>query len=320
MSIYRKVEVRLWGDEKFRCLSPIPPCAQGLWIFMITGPHTSSIPGLFRAGRASMAEELGWEVEDFDEAFQEVFDKGMAKADFKARLMWIPNAIKHNKPASPNVVTSWGREFDLLPECDLKLEAYEHLKASIHALGEAYGKAFDKAFRKPSEKALPKTCPNQKQKQKQKQEQEPPYPPQGGSAGCDENEKPTPTPAASLSIELRKHGVQCQPADPRVIALAEQGIDIETAKAACEQAAQSKPGERIGIGYVIKILERWAAEAKKIDVKGAEKKRTPPDSWWTSDAGIDRKGRELGLQPKPMESYPDYKNRIFEEIRKREAA
>lgn len=135
-----------------------------------------------------------------------------------------------------------------------------------------------------------------------------------------ENEKTTPTPAAALSIELRKHGVQCQPADPRVIALAEQGIDIETVKAACEQAAQSKPGERIGIGYVVKILERWAADAKKINVKGAEKKRAPPDNWWTSDAGIDRKGRELGLQPRPMESYPDYKNRIFEEIRKREEA
>jgi len=33
---YRKVEVRTWGDEKFRALSPIPPCGQGLWLFLIT--------------------------------------------------------------------------------------------------------------------------------------------------------------------------------------------------------------------------------------------------------------------------------------------
>ncbi len=164
---YRKVEVRTWGDEKFRNLSPIPPCGQGLWLFLITGPHTGPIPGLFRAGRAAMAEELDWDIEAFDEAFREVFLEGMVKADFKARVVWVPNAIKHNKPESPNVVKSWAAEFDLIPECDLKREALEALRASIHALGEAFGKAFDetfgKAFGKPSIKAMP----NQEQEQEQ---------------------------------------------------------------------------------------------------------------------------------------------------------
>ena len=169
MSRYRKVEVRTWGDEKFRALTPIPPCGQGLWLFLITGPHTSSIPGLFRAGRAAMAEELGWSVEAFDEAFGEAFAQGMLKADFKARVMWLPSAIKHNRPESPNVVKSWGREFDLIPECDLKREAFDTLKASIHALGEAFGKAFDEAFEKPSAKSCVKTMPNQEQEQEQEQ-------------------------------------------------------------------------------------------------------------------------------------------------------
>jgi hypothetical protein len=92
-SRYRKVEVRTWGDEKFRALSPIQPSGQALWLFLITGPHTGPIPGLFRAGRAAMAEELDWELEAFDKAFGEVSDKGMVKADFKARVMWVPNAI-----------------------------------------------------------------------------------------------------------------------------------------------------------------------------------------------------------------------------------
>ncbi len=46
--------------------------------------HTSPIPGLFRAVRAAMAEELDWEQEAFDKAFREVFMQGMAKADWKA--------------------------------------------------------------------------------------------------------------------------------------------------------------------------------------------------------------------------------------------
>lgn len=169
-SRYRKVEVRTWGDEKFRRLTPIPPCGQGLWLFLITGPHTGPIPGLFRAGRAAMAEELGWEVEDFDKAFQEAFREGMVEADFKARVVWVPNAIRHNKPESPNVVKSWAAEFDLIPECPLKWRALEALKASIHALGEAFAKAFDETFSKPSGKPLPKAIGNQEQEQEQEQE------------------------------------------------------------------------------------------------------------------------------------------------------
>jgi len=173
---YRKIEVRMWGDEKFRHLTQIQPCGQGLWVFLLTGPHTGPIPGLFRAGRAAMAEELDWSVEAFEEAFGEVFRQGMAKADWKAKVVWIPNAINCNRPESPNVVLSWGGEWDLIPECDLKREAYEALKASIYALGEGFAKAFDKAFCKPSAKPsdMPsrKTCANQEQEQEQEQEKE----------------------------------------------------------------------------------------------------------------------------------------------------
>jgi len=176
---YRKVEVRTWGDEKFRRLSPMPPCGQGLWLFLITGPFTGPVPGLFRAGRAAMAEELDWSLEAFDKAFGEAFREGMVKADFRARVVWVPNAIKHNKPESPNVVKSWATELDLIPECPLKWEAIEALKASVYALGEAFAKAFDKAIGKPlpkpSAKPSAKAMPNQEQEQEQ--EKNPPNPP-----------------------------------------------------------------------------------------------------------------------------------------------
>lgn len=188
--LYRKIEVRMWGDEKFCRLSAIPPCGQGLWFYLLTGPHTGPIPGLFKAGRAGMAEELGWTLEAFDEAFAEVFAQGMVKADFKARLVWLPNAVKINSPASPNVVTSWRSHFDLLPECSLKEEALEGLRASVFKVGEAYGKAFDKAFGKPSTNPLPKPCPNQEQdKEQEKKEKEDVAPPPVGGVAA-----PAPTP------------------------------------------------------------------------------------------------------------------------------
>lgn len=147
--IWRKIEVRMWGDKKFRALSPLPPSGQALWFFLLTGPHTGPIPGLLKSGRAAMAEELGWQQEAFDKAFQEVFSLGMAIADWQARLVWIPNAIKCNLPQSPNVITSWTIPWQLLPECQLKLEAYTGLKSAIYSLGESFLKAFEKACPKP---------------------------------------------------------------------------------------------------------------------------------------------------------------------------
>lgn len=148
--LYRKVEVRTWGDERFCRLSALPPSGQSLWLFFLTGPHTGSLPGLFRAGRLSMSEDLEWLPERFDESFQELSREGMAKADWKARVVWIPNAIKHNPPANPNVVKSWKLQFDLIPECPLKHEAWETLSKAVSAMGQGFADAFSASLKKPS--------------------------------------------------------------------------------------------------------------------------------------------------------------------------
>ena len=70
-----------------------------------------------------------------------------------------------------------------------------------------------------------------------------------------------------LSGEMRKAGIQSNPSDPRIIALAERGVTCETVAAACDEAKAAKPNERISPGYVIAIADRWAKEAD--DIKGA---------------------------------------------------
>ena len=75
--------------------------------------------------------------------------------------------------------------------------------------------------------------------------------------------------AVELSIAFRKAGMPTQPADPRLLALVEQGISVDTALAACAEAKKSKPNGGIGIGYVVSILKRWASEAKAMQVAGA---------------------------------------------------
>ena len=104
MARYRKIDVRVWDDAKFRSLSPIQPCGQGLWFFLLTNRNTTSVPGCYYAGEAALAEMLGWSLEGFRKAFRELQKNGLAKADWSARVVWIPNVAKYNPPENPNVV------------------------------------------------------------------------------------------------------------------------------------------------------------------------------------------------------------------------
>jgi len=83
-------------------------------------------------------------------------------------------------------------------------------------------------------------------------------------------------PAVLLSITMRRAGIESQPADPRLIALAEQGVTPQTVAAACAEAKQAKPGERIGLAYVLAILKRWSADAAKVDAGHANGARASP--------------------------------------------
>ncbi len=162
MARFRKIDVRVHRDEKYRALSAPAPSGRHLWLHLLTSPSTTNIPGLFSIGEAALSEEIGWSVKGFREAFAEVFGQGMAKADWTARLVWVPNAIRYNKPESPNVVRGWRIAWDELPECALKVEAFHQLKAFTEGLGEGFAKAFQEACAKPS--------PNQEQEQEQEQE------------------------------------------------------------------------------------------------------------------------------------------------------
>jgi hypothetical protein len=148
MARYRKVDVRIWGDEKVLRLSAPAPSGRFLFLYLLTNPNTSNIPGLYRAGEAQLAEELGWKTEAFREAFREVFREGLAEADWKARLVWLPNAIRYNAPESANVVKSWATTWEELPECHLKQKAREKLAFHVEGMGKGFAEAFAKALPK----------------------------------------------------------------------------------------------------------------------------------------------------------------------------
>jgi uncharacterized phage protein (TIGR02220 family) len=173
----------MWGDEKFRRLSVPQPNGQTCWLYLLTGPHTGPIPGLAVTGQAALSEALGWPLKAFRTAFSEIAAQGMAEADWLARVVFLPKAIDHNPPESPNVVRAWPRYMAEIPECSLKVRAAALLKDWLAVKGEAWAEAYEEAWPKASGKPSPQPLANQEQEQEQERSRagKTPLTPHGGN-------------------------------------------------------------------------------------------------------------------------------------------
>lgn len=158
MARYRKIDPRIWNDEKFRALSDN---GKLVFLMLLTHPQMTAI-GAMRATMPGLAAELGWELEAFREAFREAFAKGMAEHDEKACLIALPKFVRYNAPESPNVVKAWDSALDLLPECSLKNLVIQRAKAFAEGLSKAFAEALPEAFAK--------AMPYQEQEQEQEQD------------------------------------------------------------------------------------------------------------------------------------------------------
>ena len=173
MARYRKIAPGMWGDKTFRRLSGSGPCGQTLWIYLLTGPHTNIIPGLFRATQEGMAAELGWAPEAFREAFREVTSNGLCEADWDAHVVSIKNVIKYDEPQAPNVVKAWRKAADEIPECGLKTRHLLSLYAFLQGKGKAFAKAFVEAFGEPSAMAFEEHSPPEPSPEPSPKDQDP---------------------------------------------------------------------------------------------------------------------------------------------------
>ena len=182
MATYRKVDTRIWNDAKFREMSDDGKLA---FLLLLSHPHMTAL-GAMRASMGGLAADLDWTTERLSKAFAEALVKGLAKHDAKACFVWLPNFLKYNRPESPNVVISWSKALDLLPECLLKYELIKAVKAFTEGLPEGFAKALPEDFRK--------SMPNQEQEQEQEQEQ-------NKDSICSETAKPSSKPVASVKSE-----------------------------------------------------------------------------------------------------------------------
>ena len=134
MSYTEPVDRRMWGDAKFRALSKD---AKLVWQYLMTGPHgVSRTPGLFRLHLAVLADDTSMSMDEATAAFAEVEASGMVVYDRTARVALLPNKLRYQAPANPNVVKGWLRALDEIPECDLVTAWRSGLASHLEADGK----------------------------------------------------------------------------------------------------------------------------------------------------------------------------------------
>lgn len=159
MGVYRTIDTRIWNDGKFRKLSDK---GKLVWFLLLTHPNQTPL-GAFRATIEGLAAELGMDPKGFREGFAEAFAEGMVEADEKACCILIPKFTRYNKPANPNVVKSWVKHLDRIPECELLERCKSLAYQTLTEMGEPFTKAFAEAFGKPFAEPFANPSPKQEQ-------------------------------------------------------------------------------------------------------------------------------------------------------------
>lgn len=114
----------------------------------------------------------------------------------------------------------------------------------------------------------------------------------------------------AVSALLRASGVQITPGDPFLVQWVESGVTDAHLTEAVDRARLNKPKPK---PIPAKYLDPIVREVMQAKVNGHGRSREA--AWWSSNEGIDRKGREIGLPPGALESYEDYKVRIFAKLK-----
>lgn len=246
MARYRKIDPRIWNDEKFASLSHE---GQRAFLFILTHPSMTSL-GAFRATKEGIEAELGIDTKGFAKPFQELLSKGLIKYDESCFLVFAPNFLKYNQPENPNVVKGWAGCLDLLPECPLLAEVLQRAKSCASANSKT-SKAFSEALGRVTEtlseryaKQLSKGLAIQEQEQEQEYKDVSDETSSSANANASESVEENQTDLFDPIGEPRHNLAEksdAQPAETLVSARGEAAATVGRAPAPKNEQTESKP-------------------------------------------------------------------------------
>lgn len=128
----------------------------------------------------------------------------------------------------------------------------------------------------------------------------------------DTSERKIPKRNVQIAILLRAKGVKpLTSMHPEALAWAENPACTDEILTAAVESARQYKGETADINpnYLKPIIEQLLTKPPDKPPKQQQ------DAWWLTNAGIERKGKELGMFARGTESYNDFKDRIFAKLR-----
>lgn len=140
---YRKIEPKLWDDE---LIADLDRDTKLVWVYLLTGKHTTSLPGLWIATTLIIADGLRAPVEVVEKALVELERLGRIVRDQRRRLIRVPKSPRHNPADNARVVKGWWNQWADLPDCALKYEHIASLRDGVD--GEKTTAAWDEYFGK----------------------------------------------------------------------------------------------------------------------------------------------------------------------------
>jgi hypothetical protein len=175
MGRYRKIDPRIWNDERFRAFSDDGKLA---FLFVLTHPSMTAL-GAMRATIEGLAAEMRWPPRRFSDAISEARSQAMLDVDERALFVGVRNFLRYNEPEGPNsVAKAWVEALDLIPECPAKTALISRCRAYLDArskkfrdaLPDAIWDAFPAAIREASPIQEPEPEPEPEQEQEQEQD------------------------------------------------------------------------------------------------------------------------------------------------------
>lgn len=102
MGRYRKVDTRVWNDEKFRSLSQE---AKYLFIYLLTSPHSTAW-GAYVLDDLYIEADLGYSKQRINNLWGELIHTGIVFREKNTRLVCLPNWFKYNIPENQKTISA----------------------------------------------------------------------------------------------------------------------------------------------------------------------------------------------------------------------
>jgi hypothetical protein len=145
--LFRRVELYLWQDPRFRAFHDDTKL---IWLHLLTSPAHGRIRCeglLMECTYVDVARYMGWANGDVDQyasavervqgAFQTLAAMGWIEIDLRAEVVLLPQAVKHNPPSNPNVLTQWLNALGSVPPSLLRVH---WVRTAAEAVRHRYGK------------------------------------------------------------------------------------------------------------------------------------------------------------------------------------